>query len=95
MFKCIIAGFRLALFFFLLPHSLSCGGFKSLKILYSFQCREYMNRIHHLTLLLLPSLSHIWPPLGLTCFSYYCWICIRSNFHISEQTGSFWHFEPD
>jgi hypothetical protein len=26
MFKCIIAGFRLALFFFLLTYSLSCGG---------------------------------------------------------------------
>jgi hypothetical protein len=40
-----------------------------LKILYAFLYREYINHIHLLNFLLLPSLSYMWPPLSMTCFS--------------------------
>jgi hypothetical protein len=39
-----------------------------LKILYSFWYRQYINHIHLLSFLLLPSLSRLWPLL-MICFS--------------------------
>jgi hypothetical protein len=41
----------------------------SLKILYSFLYREYINHIHVLSFLLLPYPSHMWLPLTMTSFS--------------------------
>jgi hypothetical protein len=38
-----------------------------LKILYSFLCREYLNHVHLLNFLLLPSPFPMWLPLSLTC----------------------------
>jgi hypothetical protein len=40
-----------------------------LKILYSYLYGKYINYIHLLNFLLLPSLSHMWPPFSVTCFS--------------------------
>jgi hypothetical protein len=67
---CIIAQIGpTPLFFFFLPQSLSYGGFSYFKFLYSFLCREYISHINLLNFLLLPSLSHMWLPLSITCFS--------------------------
>jgi hypothetical protein len=41
----------------------------SLKILYWFLYRAYISHIHLLNFFLLPSPSHMWPPLSMTCFS--------------------------
>jgi hypothetical protein len=40
-----------------------------LKIPYSFLYRKYIDHIHLLSFLLLPSLSYMWPPLSVTCFT--------------------------
>jgi hypothetical protein len=40
-----------------------------LKILYSFFYRKYINHTHLHNFLFLPSLSHMWPPLSVSCFS--------------------------
>jgi hypothetical protein len=40
-----------------------------LKILYSFLYRKYINYIHLLNFILLPSFSCMWPSLSITCFS--------------------------
>jgi hypothetical protein len=40
----------------------------SLRILYSFLDRKYINSIHLLSFLPLPYSSHMWPPLSMTCF---------------------------
>jgi hypothetical protein len=64
-----------------------------LKILYSFLYMKYINYIHLLNFLLLPSLSYMWPPFRVTCFSSYCLYfylvyipCIRENM----QFLAFW-----
>jgi hypothetical protein len=43
--------------------------FQYVKILYSFLYREYMTYTHFLNFLLLPSISCMWSPLSMTCFS--------------------------
>jgi hypothetical protein len=40
-----------------------------LKIIFSFWYRKCINLIHLLNFLLLPFLSHMWPPLSVICFS--------------------------
>jgi hypothetical protein len=40
-----------------------------LQILYPFLYRKYINHIHLLNFLLLPSASHMWPAFIVTCFS--------------------------
>jgi hypothetical protein len=41
---------------------------KGLNILYSLLYRKYINCIHLLNFLLLPSLFQMWPPLSVNCF---------------------------
>jgi hypothetical protein len=53
-----------------------------LKILYSFLYREYINHIHLLNFLLLPSLSHMWPLHMWPVFHNIAYICNRFIFHI-------------
>jgi hypothetical protein len=36
---------------------------------YSYMCRKYINNIHLLYFLHLPSLFHLCPPLSMTCFT--------------------------
>jgi hypothetical protein len=64
-----------------------------LKILCLFLHREYLDHIHHLNFLLLPSPSRMWLPLSVTGFSKYWCICIRYKFHIWEKTCGFWPSE--
>jgi hypothetical protein len=74
---------------FYLSPPLSTG----LKTLYSFLYRKYINHIHLLNFLLLPSLSRMWLPLARPVFSNYCCICIRSIFHRCKRTYGFWPSE--
>jgi hypothetical protein len=65
-----------------------------LRFFYSFLYREYINHIHLLSFLLLPSPFHMWPPLSVTCFSEYLCVWIRSIFHIWKKTCGFWLSGP-
>jgi hypothetical protein len=55
--------------FFFLPIPLLMVVSTGLKIWYSFLYSKYINHIHLLSFFLLPSPSHMWPPLSVTCFS--------------------------
>jgi hypothetical protein len=66
MYMCIISQIGLSVYFshfYLSP--LLMVILKGLNILYSFLYRKYIN--HILDFLLLPSHSHKWPPLSVTC----------------------------
>jgi hypothetical protein len=70
--------------FFPLYLSLLMAVSSGLRILCSFLYSLYINHIRVFNFLLLPSPSHMWNPLSMTCFSYCC-ICIRSVFSIWEK----------
>jgi hypothetical protein len=67
--KCIITQIVSSSSFFFLPYPLFMVISTGLKIIYSFSYRKCINHIHLLNFLFLPSLSHMWPPLSVTCFS--------------------------
>jgi hypothetical protein len=61
----------------------------SLSFLYSFLYRKHINHVNLLSFLLLPYPPFKWPPLSVTSFSKYCFICIRSVFHLWEKHAFF------
>jgi hypothetical protein len=72
--------------FFLSPLFMISTGLKNL---YSFLYRECINHLHLLNFLLLPSLSHMWPPLTLTCSSTEIHLL---NINWPYRWISFWSF---
>jgi hypothetical protein len=56
-----------------------------LKILYSSLYREYIKHIHLLNFLLLHFPLPMWLPLSVTCFSWYCCICVRSPTNVAGK----------
>jgi hypothetical protein len=72
-----------------LPHPFLMVIWNSLKILYTFLYREYINHIHLLNFFLLSCPSQMWPPFSVTCFPQYCCICVRYIFQIWQKICSF------